>query len=119
MIVVILEALAGVLYLINIIAYLLAYSTLDLASILFIALMLVSFLIAYGLWKLFRWAWVTSFVLSLFGVISTAFILAISGAPQDALFVAIPSIANDTLVIAILLTGGVRRLFWGRVKTNP
>lgn len=108
-IIVFLEAFAGVRYLIDIIAYM----TFDPTTMLLIALMVISFLVAYGLWKFAKWAWVISFVLSLFGVISTASLLAINGASEDALFFAVPSIAIDILVIALLLVPEMRKLFWG------
>lgn len=108
-IVIILEAFVGVRYLIDLVAY----PSFDFAWMLLLALMLISFLVAYGLWHFARWAWVISFVLSLFGVISTTYLLAIGGASGGMLFQSIPYIIIDVIVIIILLTRGVRDLFWG------
>lgn len=116
-IVVLLEAFAGVRYLLDIIAY----PSFDLAWILLIALMLISFLVAYGLWRIARWAWVISFALSIFGVVSTIFLLALGGVSEALLFVSVPSILIDDLVIVILLTKEVRSQFWSKIvgRTPP
>jgi hypothetical protein len=71
-----LEAFAGVRYLLGVVAF----PSLDITWMLLLALMLVSFLVAYGLWHLAKWAWIISFILSIFGVISTTSLLAIGGA---------------------------------------
>lgn len=109
-IVVILEAFAGVRYLLDIVAF----PSFDITWALLSALMLVSFLVAFALWRFARWAWVVSLALSVFGVISTTSLLAIGGASESLLFQTIPSILIDILVIILLLTKGVRSLFWGK-----
>jgi uncharacterized membrane protein (DUF2068 family) len=77
--------------------------------------MLISFLVAYGLWRIARWAWVISFALSIFGVVSTIFLLALGGVSEALLFVSVPSILIDALVIVILLTKEVRSQFWSKI----
>lgn len=109
-IVVVLEVLAGVRYLLDI----LIYPTLDLTSALLVALMLISFFVAYGLWHFAKWAWILSLVLSLFGVLSTTFLISIGGPTPGLLFQSIPSIIIDVVVIIILISRGVRGMFWGR-----
>jgi hypothetical protein len=52
-----------------------AFPSFDVMWMLLLALMLISFLVAYGLWHFAKWAWVISFILSIFGVISTISLL--------------------------------------------
>ncbi len=114
LIVVILEAFAGVRYLLNVLLSLSAIaSSPDFSWALYLLLMLVSFLLAYGLWHFAKWAWVIALALSILGVISTAPILLITYTSLDLLIAYVPSIALDLLTIALLLMKRLRGLFWG------
>lgn len=108
LIAVVLEAFAGVRYLLDAIAF----PSFDIIWVVLLALMIISFLVAFGLWRIARWAWVVSLALSLFGVISTVSLLAIGGATEYLLFRSIPSIVIDLFVVVMLLSKTVRGMFW-------
>ena len=108
-IVVILEAFAGLRYLLGVIAY----SPTETIWTLNLALVLISFLLAYGLWRIARWAWIISLSLSILGVLSTFSIL-FANVELGTIFIHyLPSIILDAIVIVILLSKNIKSLFWG------
>jgi hypothetical protein len=113
-IVVFLEVFVAIRYLIYTITFLsISATTPDYSWVIYLILMLVSLLIAYGLWRFARWVWITAIALSVLGVVSTISILVISGASMESIFQYFPSVALDLFTIALLLLRRVKSLFWG------
>lgn len=100
------EAFSGVVYLVNFVALL----SMEF-SIMSLILCCLSFVIAYGLWRVQKWAWLLSFLLSVFGVISGVVVLAISGLYESSIFGRLPMIIIDLLVVGMLLSKDVRVTF--------
>ena len=100
------EVFSGVVYLVNFVALL----SMEI-SIMSLVLCCLSFIIAYGLWRVQKWAWLISFLLSVFGVISGIVVLAISGLYESSIFGRLPMIIIDLLVIGMLLSKDVRVAF--------
>jgi len=75
------------------------------------SLMVISFAIAYGLWKLKKWAWALSFSLSVFGIVSGLAVSFMVGFTESILFQNVPRLLIDLLVVFLLLTKDVRRAF--------
>jgi hypothetical protein len=118
-VVVFLEVFVGIRYLLNVIIFLSVSSpTPDYSWVVYLLLMLISFLVAYGLWNFARWAWLTAVALSVLGVVSTTSLLTFSDTSMALLFQYIPSIALDLLAIALLLMKRVKNLFWGARTGN-
>ena len=104
----VIEALAGVFYLPYV--FLSLFSA-DVFFILYLILAAISFAIAYGLSKLWRWAWYLSFILSIFGIITGSISLIGIGLSETALLQGMPRLVIDILVVGILLTNDVRSAF--------
>ncbi|MGQ9760147.1 MAG: hypothetical protein ACUVQ5_06245 [Candidatus Methanomethylicaceae archaeon] len=102
------EMLAGGIYAANSLSVL----TFDIyLSITLAILSLLSFLIAYGLWRLAKWAWFSSITLSSFGIIGGILSILFTGLTESFLFATLPKIFIDLIVVMILLTKDVRVAF--------
>ncbi len=110
-IVVFLEAFVAVRYLIYAIVSFSASAPMA-ASLTYIALMAISILIAYGLWRFAKWAWVIAIALSVLGLVSIIPLLAMGGISIEMLWQYVPSIALDMLAIFLLFRKSVKSLFW-------
>ena len=86
-------------------------ASMDLFFLIYLSLTIVSFTIAYGLLRLFKWAWYPSFMLSLFGIIVGSLSLALMGMSESTLMQGAPRIVIDALVVIILLTRDARSAF--------
>ncbi|MBC7113486.1 MAG: hypothetical protein H5T34_05675 [Candidatus Methanomethyliales bacterium] len=100
------EAFSGLVYLVNFLVLL---------SIIFSPILLflccLSFTIAYGLWRIKKWAWFLSLILSIFGAGSGIFVLAFTGVSESSLLGGAPMIILDVIVVIMLLSKDVRRAF--------
>ncbi|MCX8182157.1 MAG: hypothetical protein N3D12_03455 [Candidatus Methanomethyliaceae archaeon] len=100
------EGFSGLVYLVNFLAFL----NITLSPMLII-LSCLSFTIAYGLWRIKKWAWFLSITLSVFGVISGIIVFALTGVSESSLFGGAPMIIIDIIVIIMLLNKDVRKTF--------
>lgn len=100
------EGFSGLVYLVNFLALL----SIMLSPILII-LSCLSFGIAYGLWRIKKWAWFLSLILSVFGVVSGIIVLGLTGISEGTLFGGAPMIIIDFIVIIMLLSRDVRKVF--------
>lgn len=99
------ECFSGVMYLVNFLGLL------SIDSLLLLALCILSFGIAYGLWHLQKWAWFLSLSLSLLGAVGGIVVLVFMGISEYSLVGIVPKIILDMLVIFILITKDVRKVF--------
>lgn len=67
-----------------------------------------SFIIAFGLWRLYKWAWFLCMIMSLFGLISGITIITMY---ELGFFNAVPKIIIDFMVILMLMAKDVRKAF--------
>ncbi len=107
-IVAIIEAFAGVSYLLYILQYL---GTFDLFMAIPVVMALLSFWIAYGLWKIKRPAYLLSFAFSAFGAIFGTAALIMMPFTTENLLINLPKPILDVLTIALLLSKDVRTEF--------
>lgn len=107
-IVTVVEGIAGILYVLNLIAFPFMYLTMTVTAI----MAFFSFLIAYGLWKIKKWAWLLSISLSILGLVSGILVLLALAASNSALLWTAPALIIDLMVILTLLTKGVRPTFF-------
>ncbi len=113
-VVVFLEAFVAVRYLIYAFASLQAVtSALNFVWISYIALMVISTLLAIGLWRFSKLAWIVAVTLSVVGMVSAIPLLASGAASLGMLWNYVPSIALDLLTVFILFRKSVKSLFWG------
>lgn len=100
------EGFSGFVYLVNFFALL---------NIMFSPVMMLlsclNFAIAYGLWRIKKWAWFLSLILSVFGATSGIVALAFIGISESSLFGGAPMIILDIIVIIMLLSKDVRSVF--------
>lgn len=108
------EGFSGLIYLVNFLVLL----SVTFSPVL-IFLSFLSFAIAYGLWRIKRWAWFLSLSLSIFGVISGMIVLAMTGISESYFFGGAPMIIIDVIVIMMLLSKDVRSAFRIRLFTFP
>ena len=101
------EAFAGVSYLL----YLIRFETMDPFIALPLAMAVVSFGIAYGLYKIKRPAWLLSMGFSLFGLIFGSAGLLIVGLTFESALVDLPKLILDLITIFLLLSREVRKAF--------
>jgi len=113
-VVVFLEAFVAVRYLIYAFASLQAVtSALNFVWISYIALMVISTLLAIGLWRFSKLAWIVAVTLSVVGMVSAIPLLASGAASLGMLWNYVPSIALALLTVFILFRKSVKSLFWG------
>lgn len=74
----------------------------------YILLSILTFIIAFGLWRLYRWAWFSCMIISLFGLTSGIAIIIMY---EFGFFNAIPKIIIDFMVILMLMARDVRKAF--------
>lgn len=100
------EVFSGLVYLVNFLA------TIGIAfSPVMMLLSCLNFAIAYGLWRIKKWAWFLSLILSAFGATSGIVALAFIGISESSLFGGAPMIILDIMVIIMLLSKDVRSVF--------
>jgi len=114
-IVAIIEAFAGISYLIYIFQYL---GTFDLWISLPMIMALLSFWIAYGLWMIKRPAWYLSFGFSAFGAIFGTIALLLMPITGESMLINAPKPILDILTIALLMSKDVRTEFGFRKKNE-
>ncbi len=108
------EGFSGLIYLVN---FLVLLSVTFSPILMFLSFL--SFAIAYGLWRIKRWAWFLSLSFSIFGVISGMIVLAMAGISESYFFGGAPMIIIDVIVIMMLLSKDVRSAFRIRLFTFP
>lgn len=101
------EAFAGV----NYVLYALRAPSLDPFILLPVSMALVSFGIAYGLYKIKRLAWFLSMGLSLFGLALGSLGFLLVGPTVESALLDIPKLLLDLITVALLLSKDVRRAF--------
>ncbi len=114
-IVAIIEAFAGISYMLYIFQYL---GTFDLWIFLPIMMALLSFWIAYGLWRIKRPAWYLSFGFSAFGAIFGTIALLLMPITGESMLINAPKPILDILTIALLISKDVRTEFGFRKKSE-
>lgn len=93
------EAFSGLLYLLYFLIFF---------EIIYVLFSIFSFIIAFGLWRLYKWAWFLCIIVSLFGLISG---IAIIMTYEFGLFSTAPKIILDFMVILMLMAKDVRKAF--------
>lgn len=93
------EVFSGLVYLLYFFAFL---------NIFYISLSALSFIIAFGLWRLYKWAWFLCMIASLFGLASSMVIFAMH---ELGFFNAAPKMIIDFMVILMLMAKDVRKAF--------
>ncbi len=76
-----------------------------------VSLMIISFVIAFGLWKLSKWAWYSSLIISLFGVVSGSAALLHQNLGGVDILAEVPYVLLDAFVAVILLRKNVRATY--------
>jgi len=82
-----------------------------------LALMVASFVIAFGLWKMSKWAWYLTLVLSIFGVIGGSAALLLESLTGLDVLAQVPYVLLDAFVIVVLLRKNVRATY--RISRPP
>ncbi|MBC7120337.1 MAG: hypothetical protein H5T33_01965 [Candidatus Methanosuratus sp.] len=105
------EAFAGISYML----YLLQFQVIDWFTALPLIMAIISFGIAYGLYRLKRPAWFLSMAFSLFGLIfgGLGFIIMINA---ESVLLDLPKLILDLMTILLLLSKDVRKAF--RIRTG-
>lgn len=101
------EAFAGISY----IFYILRMPALDMFLALPLAMSILSFWIAYGLYKIKRLAWFLSMGFSLLGLVFGGIGFILSGITIESALLDLPKLLLDLLTIALLLVKDVRKAF--------
>ncbi|GEM_PF-1933202 len=102
------EAFAGISYILYTLRYL---GTIDIWLAIPIIMALLSFWIAYGLWRIKRTAWFLSFAFSAFGAIIGTVVLLLMPLNTESLMLNAPKPILDMLTIALLMSKDVRTEF--------
>ncbi|MGF3499428.1 MAG: hypothetical protein ACQXXL_07375 [Candidatus Methanosuratincola sp.] len=101
------EAFAGVSY----VLYLIRFQTIDPFVALPLIMAMVSFVIAYGLYKIKRPAWFLSMGFSLFGLIFGSAGVLLVGLTFESALVDLPKLLLDLITILLLISKDVRKAF--------
>ncbi|MEM0101410.1 MAG: hypothetical protein QXW34_00380 [Candidatus Methanomethyliaceae archaeon] len=93
------EVFSGLVYLLFFFAFI---------NSLYLLLSILSFIIAFGLWRLYKWAWYLCMIISLFGIVSS---IVISVMYEFGFFSTTPKIIIDFMIVLMLMTKDVRKAF--------